>query len=186
MFYRYEEQETGHTQHWRCFTGTEYNTNMADTWKKLANGKNCFFFRAVYIRKGIVSRQFLSFRLNGRVISVVFIEWKVLNWTIYRSNFVSISCAHDSVSVRKAFVRFRRKCLWLYCTIVMSINLHRVPITEESSESENEVEPARIFHRRLSTKNINNSVNCVERNVFICCPFRVHKHIYVYVIHWYR
>ncbi|KAJ6636821.1 hypothetical protein Bhyg_15416 [Pseudolycoriella hygida] len=38
----------------------------------------------------------------------------------------------------------------------MSIHLQKGPITEESSESENECEPAKIFHRRLSTKIIHN------------------------------
>lgn len=48
----------------------------------------------------------------------------------------------------------------------MSINLKRITITEESSESENECEPAKIYHRRLSTKNINNSVCEINNFIF--------------------
>lgn len=36
---------------------------------------------------------------------------------------------------------------------------------DESSESENETEPARVFHRRVSTsKTINGSVSASDRN----------------------
>lgn len=115
------------------------------------------FFRGGANRIGIRFSAISSFCIRRVTFSVVFSNCKMLNWTNLSGENFSYFIAHDSVSVRKAFVRFRRKCLW-YCTIVMSINLQRVPITEESSESENEVEPARIFHRRLSTKNINNSV----------------------------
>lgn len=58
-------------------------------------------------------------------------------------------------------------------------NLNDINVPDESSESENETEPARVFQRRVSTsKNLNGSVSENLYHIILPIPISAHFHAY--------